>query len=154
MARPDPLYDQGMAAIAETRELMLKAFPQARGVEPSGPPPPWLADLVDRLLIDAKFCEHIRGRGPQPMFATVWEKHWRCRGCTVKHAREEHAAEQAGVRVGLSPIEEATCDFCRTFTPGGLSMTVLRLDLWVVMGGACDPCFDLMSLLDGATVIE
>jgi hypothetical protein len=145
----DPLRDQGMAAVAETREMMLKAFPEAG--DPTGPPPQWLGDLVDRMIVGATFCEHIRRRRTQPSFAAVWEKHWRCRRCVAEYGE----AGLAGAHPTLGPIEEFTCDFCRTYRgPGGLIPAVLRLDLWVVIGGACDPCVNVLSRSGGATVIE
>jgi len=143
--------DQAIAARTEAAEQMMRVFPEARGMKPARPPE-WVAEFVDRMILDAALCPHVR-RGPRPMYAFVWERHWRCRPCLTAWTDEQQALREAGKARTLGPIEEFTCDFCRRYTGRTLSPVVIRLDLWIVNGAACEVCFGYLRTIEGSLVV-
>src|SRR6266498_1850209 len=83
-------------------------------------------------------CKHAGS--PQPMFASVWERYWRCRPCFIAHAKMVSALGGEG----LSEVEEHTCDLCHKYVPKQLAMLHMRVDIFFVYAGMCDDCASFM----------
>src|SRR5262249_36026360 len=94
-----------------------------------------LTELLDTLCgADAPRCRHLIDRPVQMWILALPDRTWRCRGCAGSHV-DRHRGRWLG------DLEEFTCDRCRRYLPSQvLTPTILRQDMWVIVGSLCSAC--------------
>lgn len=98
---------------------------------------PWLTTHVQTLATalhtgTARYCPHVAS-GPQLLHAALWAPAVLvCTRCAPTHLRPE-------------PIEDTTCDHCRT-PMDAVNVGVLALGPILLEFGLCDPCLNTTSI--------
>jgi hypothetical protein len=132
------VQDQVNAASAETRSVLART-----GIGDGTPGQaynPWAEACIRQMMGGgATACPHVRRRVVQPIFAYAWERVWRCQRCDEAHARTTAEQMRAGTYRDLGLIEENTCDRCRRYVGGQLTMLVVRTGFMVLV---CTRCAD------------
>jgi hypothetical protein len=132
------LDDQLDAASAETRRLLARV---GIGDATAGPAENfWAEALIDQMMArGTTACIHVKRRPTQPIFATAWERIWRCRRCEERHSRRGVEQLRAGSYHGLGFVEEHTCDRCRRYA-SELMPLVVRTGFMVLYAAICPRC--------------
>lgn len=92
-----------------------------------------LDERIDRN--SARICPHLDEDPAQPWSCLIATGEWKCDQCWAYHR-----VALANGSAQLDPVEELTCDLCRRFAPTSLEPLVLRINHWVMYGGACGRC--------------
>jgi len=134
--------DQLSAAKAESRKMVNHLL----GLPADTKPDIGLSPFVEELLVsltppDAPRCKHLWQRPMQPWMLMLPFRKWHCKACFVEFGRRHSEELKQGYSLG--PIEEFTCDRCRTYVGKMLNPLVIRQDLWTIVGSVCDPCMAL-----------
>jgi hypothetical protein len=80
-------------------------------------------------------CSHLIADPYQTWNVLIAEGGWRCDQCWA------YLSSDVTDGYRLDPIEDFTCDLCRRYAPKSLTALVLRVDMFVMRGGACGSCF-------------
>ena len=140
--------DQIHAATAEARHKVAVALGLPADFRGTGDIPPFVQELFDkRATVDEPRCAHLMETPFQVWTLTLPFPGWRCGRCV--------ALLQESMRGrSLGEVEENTCDRCRRYLPSAvLSVSVIRVDFWVIVASLCQRCVGLAEQ-QGAAVVD
>ncbi|MGW3993075.1 hypothetical protein ACWEF6_06255 [Amycolatopsis sp. NPDC004772] len=129
------LEDLFMAAVVRTRESMditMAGMPKVEDEEFLA----WGNRLLDAELSKGDRCGHLIARPNQTWFLLLGSGHWLCNECQMRMAAKFKSGAWR-----LPYIEDNSCDVCRRLV-SKLNPLVVRIDTFIMTGGACDRCHD------------
>jgi hypothetical protein len=125
------------------RAYMKTLYPDAEYT----PEQTWSKVYIERLIGDPEVgcCQHLSRAAVQPAFyVPAWGPTWRCRPCFEDHGRRLAAEAAWGIIRTLDPVEDGTCDYCRTYV-GELVQATISRGIWTVLAAVCLRCGDAMK---------